>query len=140
MMVSPPRRCASTMIERRPASCASARAGARLARSVRRVIANRVTAPIGRRHPEPGVDEEADGQEHRDPGQIDDGDRARTGQKAADRIEVADRLGRLAGVPVLATDRRITALCTARARRWSSTAADRTTTRERIRSSTPWKA
>ena len=40
----------------------------------------------------------------------------------------------------LATDRRITALCTARARRWSSTAADRTTTRERIRSSTPWKA
>ena len=52
-----------------------------------------------RRHPEPGVDEETDGQEHRDPGQINDGDRARTGQKAADRIEVADRLGAVAGVP-----------------------------------------
>jgi hypothetical protein len=45
-MVSPPRRCASTMIERRPASCASTLAGARLARSVSRVIVNRVTAPI----------------------------------------------------------------------------------------------
>ena len=52
-----------------------------------------------RRHPEPGVDEETDGQEHRDPGQINNGDRARTGQKAADRIEVADRLGAVAGVP-----------------------------------------
>ena len=52
-----------------------------------------------RRHPEPGVDEETDGQEHRDPGQINNGDRARTGQKAPDRIEVPDRLGPFAGVP-----------------------------------------
>ena len=45
------------------------------------------------------MDEEADGQEHRDPGQVDDGDRARAGQKGADLIEVADRLGAVAGVP-----------------------------------------
>ena len=40
----------------------------------------------------------------------------------------------------LVTVRRITAPCTAIARRWSRTAADRTTTRERIKSRTPWKA
>ena len=51
-----------------------------------------------RRHAEPGMNEETDGQEHRDPGQIDDGDRTRAGQKAADLIEVADRLGPIAGV------------------------------------------
>ena len=45
------------------------------------------------------MNQETDGQEYRDPGQIDDGDRARTGQKAADRIEVANRLGAVAGVP-----------------------------------------
>ena len=60
---------------------------------------NRMTAPTVDATPEPGMDEEADGQEHRDPGQIDDGDRARTGQKAADLIEVADRLGPFAGMP-----------------------------------------
>jgi hypothetical protein len=40
MMVSPPRRCASTMIWRLPASCATARGGARGARSGRRVMVN----------------------------------------------------------------------------------------------------
>ena len=44
------------------------------------------------------MNEETDGQEYRDPRQIDDGDRARTGQKAADLIEVADRLGSFAGL------------------------------------------
>jgi hypothetical protein len=33
------------MIERLPASCATTRAGARLARSVSRVIVNKATAP-----------------------------------------------------------------------------------------------
>ena len=51
-----------------------------------------------RRHAEPGMNEETDGQEHRDPGQVDDGDRARAGQKAADLVEVADRLRRVAGM------------------------------------------
>ena len=38
-------------------------------------------APASAR-PEPGMDQEADGQEHRDPGQIDDRDRCRTGQES----------------------------------------------------------
>jgi hypothetical protein len=44
------------------------------------------------------MNQETNGQEHRDPRQINDGDRARTGQKAADLIEVADRLRPIAGV------------------------------------------
>ena len=44
------------------------------------------------------MNEETDGQEHRDPRQIDDGDRPGAGQKAADLIEVADRQGPIAGM------------------------------------------
>ena len=44
------------------------------------------------------MNEETDGQEYWDPRQIDDGDRTRAGQKAADLIEIADRLGPVRGV------------------------------------------
>jgi hypothetical protein len=42
------------------------------------------------------MDQEADEQERRDPGQIDDGNGTCSGQKGADLIEVADRLRRFA--------------------------------------------
>ena len=98
-MVSLLRRWASTMIARGPASCASgARRGAAgaLGQEGHREQADGAER---RRHAEPGMDQEADGEEDRDPGQIDDRDRAGAGQKGADLIEVADRLGPFAGVP-----------------------------------------
>ena len=54
MMVSLLRRCASTMTDRMPASCAATRAGARLARSVSSVIENNVRAPAVDARPSQG--------------------------------------------------------------------------------------
>ncbi len=51
-----------------------------------------------RQHPEPGMDQEAEEQEHRHPRQVDDRDRAGAGEEGADLVEVAQRLVRVARI------------------------------------------
>ena len=53
----------------------------------------------GRREAEPGMNEETDVEEHRNPRHVADGDGAGAGQEGADLIEVTDRLRGLAGMP-----------------------------------------
>jgi hypothetical protein len=57
-------------------------------------------AASGRSEPQPGMNQKADRQEHRDPGQIHDCDRAGAGEEGPDLIEVANRLRPLARMPV----------------------------------------
>ena len=51
-----------------------------------------------RQHSQPGVDQHADQQKDRDPRQVDEADRALPGEKAPHLVEVADRLGGVAGL------------------------------------------
>ena len=55
-----------------------------------------------------GVEQKADGEIDRHPGQIEQGDRPGTGQKAAHGVEIADRLRAIALPPILSGSRTMT--------------------------------
>jgi hypothetical protein len=138
-MVSPLRRCASIMIERRPASCAAARAGVRLARSVSSVMANKATPPTVAAKPSQGWMRK---QIVRNTGTHGRSTMA-TGPALVRKVRIWSRSRTGCGVSPawrVAMASRMTAPCTVTASRRSSTAAARTTTRERMTSSAPWKA